>query len=147
MNQSDDSRADRMREAEERLLAANAAIEGRDRDGLRRCVEDYLHPNYEWLPHIVGVEGAVYRGLDGLLAWFDDLTASFDIRYIKPEFRWPSDDTMVYLVTLELHGRESSADVSQPVGVVYELEDELLRRGKVYPSHAEAVAAAEALHA
>ena len=52
------------------------------------------------------------------------------------------DDDVLMLCTMELRGRGSGVDVSQEMGAIFEFEGGLMRRGRVFPSQAEALAAA-----
>jgi hypothetical protein len=52
---------------------------------------------------------------------------------------------IVRLYRFKARGRGSGIELDQDVGVVWELEDGLVRRARSYTSQAEALAAAEAL--
>jgi ketosteroid isomerase-like protein len=125
---------------------SSALIAG-DRDELRELIRDTMHPDCEWVPRVTAVEGRTYRGHEGMLEFVEDFLASFSVRYRVDELRAVGDRAVLFLGAMELRGRESGADVRQEVGVVYEFEDGLMRRGEVFDSRAEALAAAEALHA
>ncbi|MEX2253290.1 MAG: nuclear transport factor 2 family protein [Thermoleophilaceae bacterium] len=141
MSPTTDPRIDALREM-------IGALERADRDQFQRLIGEWVHPDCEWFSRLAVVQGRSYEGREGMVAWFDDFLDSFDeVRYVGPEFRPIGDDTVLVLITLQVHGRESGVEMAQELGVVYEFDDGLLRRGRVYESHAEAIEAAEALHA
>ena len=121
------------------------AIERRVRDALERLISERWHEDCEWIPLIAAVEGErSYRGRDGLLAFYEDLWNSFEVRYGEPELR-QAGPGLVYLTTMELRGRESGLEVTTELGVVWEVDGDRIRRGRAFDSHAAAVAAAEEL--
>ena len=133
----------RAEEAIRRLPEAIIAIERGDRDGLRAALAEVWHPDGEWFPLIGGVEGkASYRGHDGILQFAEDLANAFEVRYDDQEVRFVGD-AVVGLMMMHLRGRGSGVEIETELGVVYEIEGELIRRGWAYDSHAAALAAAE----
>jgi ketosteroid isomerase-like protein len=122
------------------------ATERRDRQ-LLRAGSALVHPDYEWSPLISGVEGRVYRGHEGVGSFLEDLLGSFDVRYADRDLRAIGDRAVLLLCTLEMRGLQSGAGASQELGVLWEFEAGRIRRGRAYDSHAEALAAAEALDA
>jgi hypothetical protein len=48
---------------------------------------------------------------------------------------------------MSLRARESGVELRRELGIVYEVDGELIRRGRAYDSHAAALAAAEELRA
>ena len=123
------------------------AIEQRDRDTLEQLIAARWHEDCEWIPLIAAIEGeASYRGHDGLLAFYEDLWKAFEVRYGEPDLRQVGG-ALVYLTTMELRGGESGVELLIELGVVWELDDDRIRRGRAYDSHAAAIAAAEGLDA
>jgi ketosteroid isomerase-like protein len=132
----------------EQIQALNDALQRGDREGFRELIEGVIHPDCEWQPLITGVEGADhYRGREGMAEFFDDFIGSFEVRYVEQEFRPVGDRGVLMLTVMRVRGRESGVEVSREVGCIFEFEDGLVRRARAYESHAEAAAAAEALHA
>jgi ketosteroid isomerase-like protein len=123
------------------------AIEGGDRDQLRALLADFVHPDCTWSPLVGRVEGGGYEGPGGMVSFFDDLLGSFEVRYEDRELRPIGDRSVLLLCRMELRGRHSGVAVSQELGATHEFEDGRLRRGRAYASHAEGLAAAEALGA
>ena len=123
------------------------AIEQRDRETLEQLIAARWHEDCEWVPLIAAVEGeASYHGRDGLLAFYEDLWNSFEVRYGEPDVR-QVEDVFVYLTTMELRGRESGVEMLVELGVVWEPDGDRIRRGRAFDSHTAALAAAEALDA
>ena len=122
----------------------NEAMEAGDRDALAEVVDELTHPEAEWAPLVTAVEGQVYRGREGARTFFRDFHESFTVHYADPEFRRVGADDVLMLSRMELRGRGSGIDVSQEIGVIFEFDEGLVRRGRVFPGHAEALAAVEA---
>jgi ketosteroid isomerase-like protein len=121
------------------------ALETADLAAFRRLAEESTHPEVEWRPLIgTGIEGT-YRGRDRIVSFFADFVGSFEVRYLDPELRAIGDDSVLLLGRMRLKGRHSGAQVERELAAVYEFEDGLLRRGRAYPTHEEALAAAEKL--
>ena len=137
----------RAEDAIRRLPDAMRAIERGDREGLRRAIAEVWHQDCEWFPLIGGVEGETsYRGHDGIVQFSEDLANAFEVRYGDQEVR-VIENAVVGRMTLHLRGRGSEVEINTELGVVYEIEGELIRRGWAYDSHAAALAAAEGIHA
>jgi SnoaL-like domain len=121
------------------------AMETGDRRALGELVREIAHPEAEWRPLVTEVEGDAYRGKDGVFAFFDDFLGSFEVRYEDRDLRAVDDRAVVMLCRMELKGRGSGAVVAQEMGVLYEFDGALLRRGRAYPSRADALTAAQEL--
>jgi hypothetical protein len=131
----------------ELLRTAQSAIERRDREAFGRAAERLMHPDGEWKPLLAAVEGGPYVGPKGALTFYDDFLGAFEARYGPFEYKAVGDDVMVTLTTLRARGRGSDVEVERELGTVYEFQGDRVRRGRVYESHAEAIAAAGALAA
>lgn len=127
-----------------RILAFHDAMEASDREGLDRMLEQIAHPDCEWTPLVATVEGG-YRGKEHTREFFSDFLDSFEVRYSAREVREVGDGDVLFLCTMNARGRGSGVDVVQEMGVLYEFEGGLLRRGRAYPSHDRAIAAADDL--
>lgn len=111
-------------------------------------IDELVHPQVEFTSAIGSeLQGRCYRGPDEVRAWFSELVETFDARYENLAFQLVGDDIVVGRYDFTARGRGSGAEVSGEVGVVWELEDRKIRRSNSYRSHAEALAAAEALRA
>jgi hypothetical protein len=132
----------------ERLEGVYDALQRRDREDFRRRIVELMHPDCEWTPLITEVEGGgPYHGPDGMIEFFDDFLGSFEVRYVDPEFRSVGADTVLLLVTMQVRGRESDVEVPRELGLVFEFEDELVRRAHAHYSHDRAIAESEARRA
>ena len=141
---------ERLREAVERFAAiteekrrgGGSAIKPADREEIARFVSEVWHEDCEWFPLIGGVEGSTYRGRDRVAAFYEDLWGTFEVDYHDQEFRVVGD-SIVYLASMKLRGRESGIDLQSELGVVYVLDGDWIRVGRAYDSHAAALAAAQ----
>jgi hypothetical protein len=132
----------------EALSEIFAAVERDDLEFVETWFEEHAHPEIEFTSALTsGVEGRVYRGKRGLVNWANDVSDAVDIRYGDIEFRDVGDDVIVLLVRPTLEGRGSGVQIQLEIGFVIEFEGDLARRGASYASHAEALAAAEAIAA
>ena len=132
----------------EPLGRAMDALERSDVDGFMAIIEEISHPDCEWAPYVSGqVEGRTFRGFDGMRAWASDLVEAFEVHYADRDLRPVGDETVLFLSRFVYRGRGSGVEISHEVGVLWEYEDRLFRRGRSYGTHAEAQAAAEALGA
>jgi hypothetical protein len=132
----------------EALSEIFAAVERDDLEFVEAWFEEHAHPEIEFTSALTsGVEGRVYRGKRGLVNWANDVSDAVDIRYGDIEFRDVGDDVIVLLVRPTLEGRGSGVQIQLEIGFVIEFEGDLARRGASYASHAEALAAAEAIAA
>jgi ketosteroid isomerase-like protein len=129
------------------MRRALAAMSAGDVDDLRELMLEVAHPEIEWSPLVSQVEGESYQGHDGLLRFFEDFVGSFSVNYEVEDLRAFGDRGVLVLGHMNLSGQSSGAAVRIEMGALYEFEDGLLRRGRVYGSQAEARAAAEGLHA
>ncbi len=119
------------------------AMEAGDRATLAELLEGSTHPDCEWYPLVAEVEGG-YQGREGARAFFEDFLAAFDVTYDELRIE-PIAAGVLVLCRMRARGRESGIDVEQEMGIVYEFDEGRWRRGRAYPSHAEAKATAEAL--
>jgi ketosteroid isomerase-like protein len=123
-------------------------------DGLERgevdaaAIDSLTHPDCEFTSAIGSeVAGRTFRGKDEIRGWFADLVQTMEVRYGSRDFRPIGENAVLMLTTNTLRGKGSGAEVIRDIGVIYELEDGLVRRAVSYGSQAEALAAAEALGA
>jgi len=134
----------RVEELMELIRSGMLAIQDGDREALERAVAGSWHEECEWVPLLAGVEGETYHGRDGLVSFYLDLLDSFEIRYQDLELRRIAN-SIVVLTEMSSRGRESGVVVGTELGILCELDGDLIRRGKAYDSHAAAIAAAEEL--
>jgi ketosteroid isomerase-like protein len=124
------------------------AIGRDDRDAAIDVISRNIHPACEMTSVIGGaVEGREYVGSEGLAAFVDDLLGSFEVSYRDREIQEVTEDVVLCLVAARLKGRESGAEVVQPIGLVVEYEGDVVRRLTTYPDHNSARAAVESQRA
>jgi ketosteroid isomerase-like protein len=122
------------------------SLESGDVDGFMAIIEEISDPDCEWSPFISGeVEGRTFRGIDGMREWASDLVETFEIRYTDRRLETAGDDAVLLLSRFVYRGRGSGAETNHEVGVLWEYQDGLFRRGQAWGSYDEALAAAEAL--
>ena len=124
------------------------AVERHDLEFVEAWFERHAHPEIEFTSALTSdVEGRVYRGKRGLANWAEDVSDAVTITYGEREFRDVGEDVVVLLVRPRLEGRGSGLELNLEVGFVVEFEGDLARRGASYASHAQALAAADAIQA
>lgn len=137
--------AERNVEIASRMMAAH----NRGPDAFLDSFEEFFHPDCVWIPVIVGsLEGTTYRGRDGFRRWYaerDDALedATVDVTHCAAA----GDDVVVVLGRSKARGRASGAELDEEVGIVLKFRDGRIERDQAFASHAETMAAAEALHA
>ncbi len=102
-------------------------------------------PECEWHPFLsTEVEGApAYRGHDGLRQWFRDTDEMFsEVEWRVETVRDLGDDRVLVLGHIHARGRTSGAEVSSPIGHLFEFRDGKVLRGWAYASHEQAMQAA-----
>jgi ketosteroid isomerase-like protein len=121
-------------------------------DGLERgevddaAIDSLTHPDCEFTSAIGSeVAGRTFHGRDEIRGWFADLVQTMEVRYRNREFRSIGEKAILMLTTNILRGKGSGAEVVREIGVIYQLEDGLVRRAVSYGSQADALAAAKAL--
>jgi hypothetical protein len=130
----------------ELLDQAFTALERRDLQFVEAWFERHAHPEVEFTSALTsGVEGRVYRGRRGMVDWANDIVDAVKITHGAREFRDVGENVVVVLVRPKLEGRGSGVEIDLEIGFVVEYEGDLVRRGASYASHAEALAAAEAV--
>jgi ketosteroid isomerase-like protein len=134
------------REVLERMPRFFDALERGDVDAGMALTEGIIHPEIEFDSAIgTQVEGQVFRGRDAVADWFRELVASFDIRIEDRRFEAVGERVVLARYRFKGRGRGSGVELDEAVGVVWELEDGLVRRSRSFFSQDEALAAAEAL--
>ncbi len=99
-------------------------------------------PDFEWFPAMDRlIEGGSYRGREGIEAYFEVVSGSWEEFQVLPdEFRDLGDRVLV-LGRAEGRGRSSGIRVDTPLGTVVEFRDGNVSRIRAYLDHREALAA------
>jgi ketosteroid isomerase-like protein len=133
----------------ERILRLYEAFEQEGPETVGKLIDETFDDDVEFIPLQTGeVGGRVYRGRDGMLAFFGEIHAALeDVRYEAPQCHQVGDDLVVTFTRLAGTDRETSMPVRQDLSLVYEFEGGLVRRMTAYETPAEALEAAERGHA
>jgi ketosteroid isomerase-like protein len=137
---------------EERMAAIDKgfdALERGDLDGFMEIVEANSQPDCEFESAIGSAMSAnAFRGFDAIRAWFREFLDTLgEPRWMNRRYEPVGDDAFLFFADLEMRGAASGIPLKTEVGQLLELEDGLFKRGQSWTTHAEARAAAEALHA
>jgi ketosteroid isomerase-like protein len=98
-------------------------------------------PNVEWKVGLAAVEGELFRGPEGVRAYFDRLSGAWsEFEFLAEEFR-DLGDAIVVLGRLRGIGRGGRVPVESPVGAVWELRRGKIWRLRAYLNHAQALEA------
>jgi ketosteroid isomerase-like protein len=129
------------------MSLANVEIARRGLDAFnRRDVEAgaaVVAADFEWFPAIAeAVERGVYRGREGIEAYFADLGKTWEALHIRPERFDDLGDRVLMLGRIEGQGVGSGVPVEAAIGVVYELRGGRISRARGYLDQAEALQAA-----
>jgi ketosteroid isomerase-like protein len=125
-----------------RLLfaAAGRAINQGEHDEL----DDMLDREVVWIPINAALEGASYRGHDGVRQWIEDMNHDWDFFEARPDdFRDLGEDRVLAFGTWRARGRGSGVELtSQPAAWLVDLRDGKVVRMQTFTDRGEALAAA-----
>jgi ketosteroid isomerase-like protein len=132
-----------------RILKLYEAFEQEGPEAVGKLIEETFDEDVEFIPLQTGeVGGRVYRGRDGMLAFFGEISETLeDVRYEPPQCHEVGDDLVVTFTRLAGTERDTGVPVRQDLSLVYEFEGGLVRRMTAYDTPAEALEAAERGHA
>lgn len=133
----------------DRLRGLWEAFDNEGPEATARLLDTVYHPDVEFNPLPAGAAGGgIYRGLEGVVAFFGELTESYsDVHYEPPQFHPVGADLVVVLTRLVGVARDSGLPMHQDLSLVYEFEAGLAHRVTAYGTPAEALEAAERGHA
>src|SRR5262245_13324708 len=128
---------------QENVAAVEAAYAALDRDGLDQFVgwwtDDLDHRSIEGAPDDRGP----IRGKRALRAYLEDWIDTFDGYRIEPvELIDGGDDRVVAVLRFGGRAKRSGIEVDQTMGVVFEIRDGRIARGREYATRDEALEAA-----
>jgi ketosteroid isomerase-like protein len=126
------------RENVETLRRAVDAFNRRDLEAfLSCCAEDG-----EWHPILhSGVEGAPYRGRDGIREWFADTDAGWSEVWAEVEEERDLGTRVLAFGSFRATGRESGVELSTPIAWVCEFRGDKIGRGWAFTSREDALEA------
>ncbi len=98
--------------------------------------------DFEWSPSMVAIEGQVFRGSEGIRAYFASLSNAWKEFLILPGTFRDVGDVVIMLGGLSGRGRNSDVMVDSSLGMVIELRGRKISRVRGFLDHAEALQAA-----
>jgi ketosteroid isomerase-like protein len=110
-------------------------------------VVSHCDPDVEFASLLMYVEGAAYRGHDGVRRFFADQLEAWEIWDPRPERFEAAGDVVLVTGRSELRGKGSGADVSVEWGYVVRLRGGKVLWGRVHSDLGEAEREFEALQA
>jgi len=134
-----------MSEAQSELVrktfaAAARAISGESPEDLHRL----LDAGVEWLPINAALEGAPYRGHEGVRRWTDEMSRDWEAFEALPtEFRDLGGERLLALGTWRARGRSSGVELdSQPAAWLVQFRNQKIVRMQTFTDRAKALKAA-----
>jgi ketosteroid isomerase-like protein len=90
------------------------------------------HPEVE-LESVLGISGRDYRGHDGILEYFDDISSAWEHWTVEVErVEEAADGRVVIVMTMHARGRGSGVTLAARTAHIWTLEDGRLRRNQLY---------------
>jgi ketosteroid isomerase-like protein len=125
------------------------AFDAEGREGAARLLDQVYDPDVEFNPLPAGEAGGrTYRGIDGVIAFFDELNERFShVRYEPPQFHPVGEELVVVLTRLNGLARDTGLPMRQDLSLVYEFSEGLAHCVTAYETPAEALEAAQRGHA
>ena len=101
--------------------------------------------DFAWHPATEHLDGAAYRGREGLLRYFAQIDDTFEV-FQTSDFRYEAtgEDIVVALGRLSIRGRGGGVALDSENGICFWMRDGRIASGRSYLSHAEALEAARA---
>jgi ketosteroid isomerase-like protein len=109
------------------------------------AIADTLHPDYQLNMQTLFFDGDVFRGVDGLRRWREDIAQAAEYDIFEPQaVRFGPDGTRyAVLGRLRMKGRASGVEIDHPLVHVFELRDGKVWRLTMYDDPDRALAAIE----
>jgi ketosteroid isomerase-like protein len=125
----DAPRGDRQATREELVRRVNERWNAGDRE----VHEEYADPECEVRS---AMTGSVYRGYDGVRSWMQEIDEQFDSWRIQlDEFAHATEDRLLVLGSIHLHGRGSGIELEVPVAWLYEFRGDRVLRLTTFATH------------
>ncbi len=124
------------------------ALEKGDIDEFTKILARAATPDVEFSSAInTAISGGISRGRMAVVLWFQEFLDTLEtLRWSDRRYEAVGDDAFLAFTMFEARGSASGLRIVSEVGQLYELDEGLIKRGESFRSHAEARAAAEALH-
>jgi ketosteroid isomerase-like protein len=84
--------------------------------------------DFEWLPSMSPIDGAVFVGHDGVRRYFQELAGAWERFHIYPDEFLEHDRGVLVLGRLEGRGRGSGAVTRSSLGMAFEMREEAISR-------------------
>jgi ketosteroid isomerase-like protein len=107
-------------------------------------LEEFVHPEIEWVTPPVSPEPGPFRGHDEIRRMIASYLDSFEVFRPEPEriLPAPAADQVVVLATVHTRGKGSGAEVGVRVGHLLTIRDDKVIRFQVFIDQRDALAAA-----
>jgi ketosteroid isomerase-like protein len=99
-------------------------------------------PDFQWSPSMVAIEGEVFRGGEGIRAYFASLSNAWEEFVILPDRFRDLADLVIMLGRLRGRGKNSGVPVDASLGMVFDFRDGKIARIRGYLDHGETLRAA-----
>jgi ketosteroid isomerase-like protein len=129
--------------ARERVEIAKRAIDAFNRADVEAFTE-LTTADFEWSPSMVAIEGEVFRGSEGIAAYFASLSNAWKEFAILPGTFRETGDVVIMLGGLRGRGRNSDVTVDSSLGMAFDLRGRKIARVRGFLDHAEALRVAGA---
>ena len=110
------------------------------------ALDALCHEDVEWHPALSAggaVEGAVYRGKDGMVRYLEEVDAEFsEMRFEVEGFDPVGDDSVLYRGRMIARGAASGILLDAPLWGLWQMRDGKLFRGQAFLSEKDALEAA-----
>jgi ketosteroid isomerase-like protein len=130
------------------MAQENAEIAKRAIDAFNRIDVDAFTElttaDFEWSPSMVAIESEIFRGSEGIAAYFASLGNAWKEFLILPGTFREAGDVVIMLGGLRGRGRNSDVTVDASLGMVFDLRGRKIARIRGFLDHAEALRAAGA---
>jgi ketosteroid isomerase-like protein len=97
--------------------------------------------DFEWSPSMVAIEGQLFRGGEGIRAYFASLEDAWSEFLVLPDTFRHHGDTVVMLGGLRGRGKNSGVTVNESLGMVFDLRGGKVSRIRGFLDHGEAMRA------
>ena len=98
--------------------------------------------DFEWSPSMVAIEGEIFRGREGIEAYFASFSNAWKEFLIIPGKFRDLSDVVIMLGGVRGSGKNSGVTVNSSLGMVFDLRDGKISRIRGFLDHSEALRAA-----
>ena len=129
--------------ARESVEIAKRAIDAFNRADVEAFIK-LTTADFEWSPSMVAIEGEIFRGSEGIAAYFASLSNAWKEFSILPGTYRETGDVVIMLGGLRGRGRNSDVTVDSSLGMAFDLRGPKIARIRGFLDHAEALRVAGA---